>query len=311
MITGQSSVSRPFALQVAVGFLVLVSALGPAGAVLSAPGELGRFTAPAGARFQLDELCDVLGVLNLQALAAVDTMIETRDLKFRAAAMEALEAMKGVLAQIKAVPDIAERIPAAVDHLEAMRAGSIELVRRMGDRMTAFVSGRLALSSALAEIDALVARDIEPLLNIARTRARSSPTNTAAFTEITGAVRQMELAAYLAGWGAAREVQFADANAAQKARKAMHEATSYLELASSNLDAQFISRDVSLFSPEENRALKEHMNHLARLSMEIPAHADLVYASWKVMTALYSGFAANVYTTDKYISSELLGICFS
>ena len=111
-------------------------------------------------------------------------------------------------------------------------------------------------------------------------------------------------------WGTAREAEWKDQYAGQKARKTYVDALTTLENASSELDAWFFAKDTHLFTLETNRQLAVFLPQLRQMAEDISDRVKTTYDSKAALNQLYTDFSANVCTLDKLIISDLLISCF-
>ena len=293
----------PFLCLLMATLIILAATFAGALPVWAKSRTLDSLQMSDGSPLFFDELCDILAQENFKAGTAIDSMMETRDLRYRDTAMEALGEIEMVLNAILKTPNLPERIPGTAKMLLEMQTVNRDIVRRMGDRMNSFVSGRQAISSMLESMDRLLIEKIEPLIYPARTM------NPELFKVLSG-FHHIKIAAFQMPWGIAREAEWKDQYAGQKAHKTYVDALTTLKNASSELDAWYFAKDTHLFTLETNRQLAAFLPQLRQMAEDISDQVKITYDSNAALNQLYTDFSANVCTLDKLIISDFLISCF-
>ena len=258
---------------------------------------------PDGSPLIFDELCDLLAQDNFKAIAAVDSMMETRDLAYRDPALDALGEIDLVLQEILRTPNLPKRIPETVRLLAEKQEANREMVRRMGDRLSSFAAGRRAIFAMVETMDDLVIDQVEPLLSPARNYDSD-------LFDAVGALRQITVAAFQMPWGVSRQAEFNDSYPMQKAQKTFMDASVLLNRAVSELDAWYFAGEFHLLSLEANRRLVGYLAQLRHMAEELSDQTKITYDSKVALNRLYADFTANVSMLDQLIISELLVSCF-
>ncbi len=260
------------------------------------------YAVPANRVPSLTELCDSLGVYNFRLSNTCDVMMETRDASYAAEANVLARAVQDVLNEMRAIDEYEGRIPAAVDDLIALADDNVIVVRRLGDRIGSYVRQQRALRELLAKYTAIAEEGL---------RLMDSPFPVDSYgSDVVYALGQAHVAAVEMAWGIGREALQGDANAGQKARKALIEARLLLADVESTVRAQLMTKNASVLSLDEVQKMADRLAALASMLDEVEELTYATYNTEEAFKQLYAQLSANVYTIDKYIFSELLGLCF-
>ncbi|NLE46394.1 MAG: hypothetical protein GX620_16885, partial [Chloroflexi bacterium] len=267
-----------------------------ASAALDVVGPVPAYRAPS-----LTELCDRLGAANFSLSNTCDVMVETRDASCAADASALARAVRDILDEMCLIDEYEGRIPAAVEDLKHLAAENEVLVQRLGDRIGSYCRQQKALRELLAEYTTIVNEGLEIM-------DRPYPVDSYG-SDVVYALGQAHVAAVGMPWGVGREAMQGDVNAGQKVRKALIEARLLLADVESTIRAQLLAKNTSVLSSNETQSMADRLSSLTSMLDDVEELTYATYDTEKAFRELYAQVSANVYTIDKYIFSELLGLC--